>query len=90
MSHRDRNEHPYKNRNSYRIRIDGHLPDRYSGWFEPLTVAISVGGITVLEGPVEDQAALHALLRNVRDLGLTLISVERYDPGLEQAEEGVE
>lgn len=75
---------------SYRIRLEGHLPDRYSSWFEPLTARRRTDGITVLEGPV-DQPALHALLRKIRDLGLTLVSVERFHPEVEvEEEEGAE
>ena len=31
-------------------------------------------------GPVADQAALHGVLAKVRDLGLTLIAVQRMPP----------
>jgi hypothetical protein len=37
-------------------------------------------GTTALCVPVADQAALHAVLRTVRDLGLTLRHVARCDP----------
>ncbi|MBK9125068.1 MAG: hypothetical protein IPM16_18375 [Chloroflexi bacterium] len=59
----------------YEIRIDGHLDTRWADWFEGLTITLEDNGETVLTGTVADQAALHGLLRKVRDLGMTLISV---------------
>ena len=63
----------------YEIRIKGHLDDRWTDWFG-LTITLEENGITVLTGPVIDQAALHGLLKKVRDLGMSLISVNRVDP----------
>jgi hypothetical protein len=60
----------------YTLRVDGRLDDRWSSWFDNLTVTPDVDGTTRLSGPVSDQAQLHGLLVKVRDLGLTLISVE--------------
>ena len=57
------------------IRIKGHLVDRWVDWFEGLTITLEEDGVTLLTGPVVDQAALHGLLRKVRDLGMPLISV---------------
>ncbi|MHB9115606.1 MAG: hypothetical protein ACYC6T_13610 [Thermoleophilia bacterium] len=57
----------------YQIRIKGHLGDRWTDWFGGLTVT-QVDGDTLLTGAV-DQAALHGLLKRVRDLGMTLVSV---------------
>ena len=59
----------------YEIRIKGHLDDRWADWFEGLTITLENNGDTLLTGPVVDQAALHGLLRKVRDLGLPLLSV---------------
>ncbi len=59
----------------YEIRIEGHLNDRWADWFEGLTLIREDSGATLLAGPVVDQAALHGLLRKVRDLGMPLISV---------------
>jgi len=65
----------------YEIRIKGHLDDRWADWFEGLTITALDNGETLLTGPVVDQAALHGLLRKVRDLGMPLISVTRVRPG---------
>lgn len=64
----------------YRLRVDGHLDDHWFAWFDGLTLAHHSDGTTSLSGAVADQAALHGLLRGVRDLGLTLISVEIIVP----------
>ncbi len=65
----------------YEIRIKGHLDHRWAGWFEGLTITLDDNGETLLTGPVVDQAALHGLLRRVRDLAMPLISVSRVRPG---------
>ena len=61
----------------YEIRIRGHLDDRWAEWFDGLTITLEDDGDTLLSGPVIDQAALHGLLKRVRDLGLLLVSVNR-------------
>ena len=65
----------------YEIRLKGHLGDRWADWFEGLTITREDNGDTLLTGPVVDQAALHGLLKKVRDLGMPLISVNRIEPG---------
>ena len=65
----------------YEIRINGHLDDRRAVSFEGLTLTREGSGNTLLVGPVIDQAALHGLLRKVRDLGMPLISVIRVRSG---------
>lgn len=66
----------------YEIRIRGRLDDRWVPWFDGMTVTAADEGVTVLRGPVADQAALHGLLARLRDLGLPLISVgPAADPG---------
>ena len=65
----------------YQIRLKGHLGSEWSDWFEGLTVTLEEDGTTLLTGPVIDQAALHGLLKKVRDLGLPLLSVCPLDPG---------
>ena len=59
----------------YEIRFQGRLEERWASWFDGMSVVPEAGGITVLRGPVVDQAALHGLLARLRDLGLPLISV---------------
>jgi hypothetical protein len=63
----------------YEIRLKGHLNDRWADRFEGLTITLEDNGDTLLTGPVVDQAALHGLLKRVRDLGLPLISVIRVE-----------
>ena len=65
----------------YQIRIKGHLASQWSDWFEGLTITLEENGETLLTGPVVDQAALHGLLKRVRDLGMPLLSVNRIEPG---------
>ncbi len=62
----------------YEIRIKGYLDDRRAARFEGMTITPEDNGDTLLSGPVVDQAALHGLLRKVRDLGMPLISVTQY------------
>ena len=64
----------------YQIRLKGHLGSQWSGWFEGLAVTLEESGVTLLTGPVVDQAALHGLLKQARDVGLPLISVNRIEP----------
>lgn len=64
----------------YEIRFRGHLGPQWEDWFDGMKVALEENGETVLTGPVVDQSALHGMLKKVRDLGLTLISVNRLDP----------
>jgi len=65
----------------YEIRVRGHLDARWANWFEGLTITLEENGDTLLTGPVIDQAALHGLLKKVRDLGLPLVSVSPVEPG---------
>ena len=65
----------------YQIRIKGHLGREWTDWFEGLTITLEDNGDTLLTGPVIDQAALHGLLKKVRDLGMPLLSVNRVEPG---------
>ncbi|MGH3146546.1 MAG: hypothetical protein ACRDTR_12170 [Rubrobacter sp.] len=64
----------------YQIRIKGHLGPRWADWFGGMTITLEGDGETLLTGPVEDQAALHGLLRKVRDLGMPLLSAIRVEP----------
>ncbi len=69
---------------AYQIRIKGHLGSQWADWFEGLTIKLEDNGNTLLTGSIVDQAALHGLLKRVRDLGTPLISVNRVKP--DQAE----
>jgi hypothetical protein len=64
----------------YEIRLKGHLGSQWTDWFEGLTITLENNGDTLLTGPVNDQAALHGLLKKVRDLGLPLVSVIPLEP----------
>ena len=61
----------------YQIRVKGHLGSQWTDWFGGLTVTLEDNGETLLTGPVVDQAALHGLIKKVRDLGMPLVSVFR-------------
>ena len=66
----------------YQIKVEGHLGRQWTDWFDGLTITLQDNGDTLLTGPVVDQAALHGLLKKVRDLGMPLLSVNRVSPGL--------
>ncbi len=66
---------------TYQIRLKGHLGSQWTDWFEGLTVTLEDNGDTLLTGPVIDQAALHGLLKKVRDLGMPLVSVSPVESG---------
>ncbi len=66
----------------YQLRVKGHLSADWSAWFDGMTIAQDADGETLITGPVADQAALHGLLRKVRDLGLTLLTLSSSERGL--------
>ena len=63
----------------YEIRLDGRLDPRWGAWFDGFDLIPGEAGSTVLRGRVPDQAALHGVLRRVRDIGLPIISVAQVD-----------
>jgi hypothetical protein len=65
----------------YGIRLKGHLDARWANRFEGLAITLEENGDTLLTGPVIDQAALHGLLKKVRDLGMPLVSVSPLEHG---------
>ena len=71
----------------YQIKIQGHLVPQWTDWFEGLTIALEEDGSTLLTGPVVDQAALHGILKKVRDLGMPLLSVNSGGAGLQDTSE---
>ena len=72
----------------YQIRLEGHLDDQWIDWFSGLTITLEANGITLLTGPVADQAALFGLLKKIRDLGLPLTSLNRVNPAKSDDEKG--
>jgi len=63
----------------YRIRVKGHLDERWSEWFDGLGITNLKNGETMLSGEIVDQAALHGVLAKVRDLNLALVAVSRVE-----------
>ena len=64
----------------YQIKLKGHLGPQWKDWFDDLTLTLEEDGNTLLSGSVVDQAALHGILKRIRDLGVPLLSVNAIDP----------
>lgn len=64
----------------YEIKLKGHLGRQRMDWFEGLTIKLDGNGNTLLTGTVIDQAALHGILKKVRDLGMPLLSLNSVEP----------
>jgi hypothetical protein len=75
------NEHTRSD--EYRITVRGHLPSRWSAWFDGFAITTEPDGTTVISGVVGDQSALHGVLQKLRDLGIPLLEVIRIDPSTE-------
>ncbi len=75
MSDKTRSDEKQNQPQHYEIRLHGQLDSHWADWFEGLTITMEEDGNTLISGPVIDQAALHGLLKRVRDLGMPLVSV---------------
>ena len=71
----------------YQIRVQGHLGRQWADRFEELSIILEEDGTTLLTGPVVDQAALHGILRKIRDLGVPLLSVNSDRDASEESSE---
>jgi hypothetical protein len=69
-------EQSFEKTETYQIIIKGLLDEKWSDWFDGFTFTYQGENETILVGPVPDQSALHGLLAKIRDLGLSLQSVE--------------
>ena len=78
--------HKYHGSTDYRIKLKGRLDPKWSDWFGQMAIS-NEGCETILTGPVADQAALHGLLIRIRDLNLTLLSVERIEMAQHEKQE---
>ena len=65
----------------YHITIKGHLDTRWQDWFDGLSITLTDNGDTILGGAIVDQAALHGVFKKIRNLGLTIISVNPQAKG---------
>ena len=70
----------------YEIRVEGHLTDRWSDWFEGLVIHNDPNGEAMLRGLLSDQGSLFGVLAKIHDLNLTLISVQRLSPEVSTAD----
>jgi hypothetical protein len=70
----------FDERLAYQIRLKGHLANDWAEWFGGLSITLDADGTTRLISPAIDQAALHGLLKKIRDLGLPLISINPIEP----------
>ena len=70
-----------KQHTHYHIKIKDHLDARWQDWFDGLTFTLTDDGYTILSGMIVDQASLHGVLKKIRNLGLTLISVNPQAKG---------
>ena len=79
MSHQHSQQPDSPQPGTYQIRIKGHLGSQWMDWFDGLVITLEENGDTLMTGPVTDQAALHGILKKVRDLGMPLLSVHTID-----------
>ncbi len=86
MKHKRIDTH-ISNAKVYEIRLKGHLEACWADWFDGLAITLDDNGTTLLSGSVADQAALHGLLKKVRDVGLPLLSVNAVEPDTQEVRE---
>jgi hypothetical protein len=72
-------QQPDSGSQKYEIKLQGHLNESWTEWFEGLAFTHESDGTTTLTGNVTDQAALHGLLKKIRDLGLALLAVNQVE-----------
>jgi hypothetical protein len=65
----------------YHIKIKDHLDTHWQEWLDGLTITLTDDGNTILSGVIVDQSALHSVLKKIRNLGLTIISVNPQEKG---------
>ena len=87
MSDKQTFDEKHNQHQCYEIRLKGQLEARWVKWFDGLAITLEENGDTLLTGPVIDQAALHGLLKKVRDLGMPLVSVNSVEPDTEEVSE---
>jgi hypothetical protein len=73
----------------YSFRVQGHLDQERSGWFDGLAITHTTDGETILSGPITDQAALHGVLAKIRDLGLSLLEVKQDNSVLDDGQASI-
>ena len=66
---------------TYEVRVKRHISQDWSEWFEGMRIMYTVNGESVLAGPLRDQAELFGVLIKIRDLGLTLVSLNQIESG---------
>src|SRR5689334_11635544 len=77
MGMSEQSEHTIRQYGTYSVKVYGHLKPRWSDWFDGFSVTTYADGTTTLVGSVVDQPELYGVISRVRDLGLTLLAVER-------------
>lgn len=82
MTNKSTSHSEFDQPNIYQIRVKGTLDQQWSDWFDDLKITPDEDDTTLLTGPVVDDAALHGLLKKVRDSGLRLLSVNCIETGL--------
>jgi hypothetical protein len=90
MSNEDNLERDSRQPMIYQIRLKGHLSDQWTDWFTGLTIKLEEDGNTLLTGTVVDQAALHGILKKIRDLGMPLFSVNSVGPDLQDMSDKIQ